>query len=227
MRTDGPTEQPSFAILGHRERAVELGEPFVDPGGQCPRSIRSNEVGVFVKDRPQRNVAVLNGERDHVAAFRPEEVTTDRHRSAVVPRPIRRKRPLAFEDHDRRRYRRHGRIRKHSRHCFAEALECFGDLPGSLLSDLAKDDEVGRIDAHPFRRSGRSRREQQHGQRDDLIHRNGERAQGFARRFGGAVFCPGGVVDVAGSFDDPPGAARRPRSMAAASVAPPAVSSRR
>ena len=171
MRRNRPADERAPAAVLHLEGAVVLRQPFVEPERHALRHVVDDEVHVLVKDGAQRFVAIGVGERDDVHVVAREEVAAEPDRLAVEAGTVGFEGPRRSEDHDHRRHGgRRSRARDHARERFAEPFELVGDLADAALAGFAIDDEVGRLDAHPFGGPGRDGRQQEAGEKSAEAH---------------------------------------------------------
>src|ERR1043165_944795 len=146
MTTDwGP--KLDLLIVSDAERAVVLGETFVEPHRSTLESVFDEQVCVLVKDNVERILfsANLRRQRDVIDVRTGLKITGD-----VWSRFERRIRAVALEHDDRGR---HGRVelhlRKQSCEHFTKLLELQSDFPDVFFIRISQHEEVLRAHTDP------------------------------------------------------------------------------
>ncbi len=156
VRRNRPSDERARARGVDQERAVVLGQAFVEPKRQAIRHVVDDQMHILVKDGAQHFIALAIGERDDVHVVAREEVAAERDWLAVVAGDVRCKGPRRAKDYDDRGDSR-GPVRagNHAPERVPEALELLRDLAHAAFAGFTVNDEVGRLDAHPLGGPGR------------------------------------------------------------------------
>ncbi len=149
---DRPADLRLTAVAGEMERAVVLGEPFVEPRRRPARGAAQEQVRVLVEDDPRRLTVAVQAHRDEVAlrSGSAVAVATERRRTALVERHERLERLRGVEGVDQCRHpRRQPRAAHEIADRDAELPDLHGDRPQRLRRLLTDDGDVAAADEAP------------------------------------------------------------------------------